>query len=404
MRLTLLLDLDDTLLYNDMDTFIPAYLQALAGYMADRTLPQRFTQVLLEATQRMFQNRLPTRSLQETFEQAFYPALNLDPQALQPHIAGFYRQVFPTLQPLTRPREGGRALVQRALEQGWRLILATNPIFPRTAIEQRLTWAGLEPSDFAMLTSYEEFHFSKPHPAYYAEILGRIGWPEGPVLMAGNDPELDIRPALQAGLHAWHVTASPQEAAAPPADGRGPLEALLSWLETRPAAALQDRYETPQAALATLRATPAVLDTWRRTLPPEAWLFSPGGDSWSLTENVCHLRDSDLDVNLPRVQAALHEDNPFIPAVDADAWAQERNYRCENGLEAVQRFTEARLRLLRLLENLPPHAWQRTVRHGIFGPTTLEELVIFMAAHDRSHLHTIHALIAAHTAGCPRPH
>ncbi len=400
MRLTLLLDLDDTLLYNDMDTFVPAYLQALAGYMADHNLPQRFTQVLLEATQRMFQNRLPTRSLQETFDQSFYPALNLEPQALQPRIAGFYRQVFPTLKALTRPREGGQTLVQRALENGWRLVLATNPIFPRTAIEQRLAWAGLNPSDFALLTSYEEFHFSKPRPAYYAEILGRMGWPEGPVLMAGNDPELDIRPALEAGLRAWHVTDTPQGADGLPADGRGPLKTLLSWLESRPAADLQARYDTPQAALAALRATPAVLDTWRRTLPPEAWQFTPG-DSWSLTENVCHLRDSDLDINLPRLQAALSEDNPFIPAVDADAWAQERNYRCENGLEAVRRFTEARLQLLGLLENLPPQAWKRTVRHGIFGPTTLEELVIFMAAHDRSHLRTIHALIAERAASRP---
>ena len=35
MNLTLLLDLDDTLLDSNMDTFIPVYFQALSGFLED---------------------------------------------------------------------------------------------------------------------------------------------------------------------------------------------------------------------------------------------------------------------------------------------------------------------------------------------------------------------------------
>ncbi len=396
MPLTLLLDLDDTLLHNDMETFVPAYLQALSGFMAQHSLPAHFTQALLNATQGMFQNTSPNRTLKETFDQAFYPALNLGERALRPYIEAFYRESFPSLRALTRPRAGATALIQHAHRKGWRIVIATNPIFPRIAIQERLVWAGIAPDSYP-LTSYEEYHFTKPNPAYYAEILGRLGWPNAPLLMVGNDPDLDIRPAAQAGLPTWYVTDTPEETPPTlPADGRGTLEDLLAWLADSPPQALRGRFGTRHAALSTLHATPAVLDYWQRRLPPEAWQFSPAQDSWSLTENICHLRDSDMEVNLPRLQTALLEDNPFLPAVDADAWVQERNYRCQDALEAVQHFTAVRMQLLALLADLPEAAWQRKVRHGIFGPTTLEELVQFMAAHDRTHLHTIHRLAYPH--------
>ena len=396
MTFTLLLDLDDTLLDNDMEAFVPAYLQALSGYMAQHSPPQRFAQTLLAATQKMMENRRPDRTLEETFSAAFYPALGLSAETLRPEIETFYRQVFPSLQRVTRPRPAAPALVETALERGWRVVIATNPLFPRTAIEQRLAWAGLpvEEYPFALVTSFETFHFTKAVPAYYAEILGRLGWPKDPLLMAGNDPDLDLRPAQKAGLPVFWVTASPKSGTSPlSTDGRGPLDSLPSWLDARPPASLTGRFETLEAALATLRATPAVLDTWTRRLPAEAWRVSPP-EGRSVVETICHLRDSDLEINLPRLQTALQKDNPSLPAVDTDSWMEENDYRCEDGPQAARRFIEARMRLLSLLDALPPQAFRHPVRHGIFGAGTLEEVVILMAGHDRMHLRSLHALLS----------
>ncbi len=400
MTFTLLLDLDDTLLDNDMDAFVPAYLQALSGHMARHSPPQRFAQTLMAATEAMMANRRPDRTLEETFAEAFYPALGLSPEALRPDIETFYREVFPALRQVTRPRPAAPALVEAALERGWRLAIATNPLFPRTAVEQRLAWAGLpvEEYPYALVTSFETFHFTKSTPAYYAEVLGRLGWPQGPLLMAGNDLDLDVRPAQKAGLPVFWVTAFPEGGTNPLlVDGRGPLDSLLSWLGARPPASLAGRFETLDAALAALRVTPAVLDTWTRRLSPEVWSVSPA-EGWSLVETICHLRDADLEVNLPRLQTTLREDNPFLPAVDADSWVEARKYRCENGPDAARRFIEVRMGLLALLDALSPQDFRRPVRHGIFGPTTLGELVIFMAGHDRMHLRSLHALISPRIA------
>jgi FMN phosphatase YigB (HAD superfamily) len=93
-------------------------------------------------------------------------------------------------------------MVDTAFEQGWQVVIATNPLFPRRAIEQRLSWAGL-PLDrypFQLIASYESFHFTKPHPAYFAEVLANLGWPTHTVAMVGNSLADDLIPAAELGI------------------------------------------------------------------------------------------------------------------------------------------------------------------------------------------------------------
>lgn len=52
MALTLLIDLDDTLLVNDIDTFLPAYLKALGKHMTAFVAPELMIQHLLAATKK----------------------------------------------------------------------------------------------------------------------------------------------------------------------------------------------------------------------------------------------------------------------------------------------------------------------------------------------------------------
>jgi hypothetical protein len=110
---------------------------------------------------------------------------------------------------------------------------------------------------------------------------------------------------------------------------------------------------------------------------------------WSITEIVCHLRDAEVEISLPRLHKVLEEDNPFISAVDADVWAAERNYQAQSGTEAMAAYAEARMETVALLDSLTPEQWQRPARHAVFGPTTLRELVSFTNEHDRLHLKQI---------------
>jgi len=398
MTPTLLLDLDDTLLENSMETFVPAYLKAISGYMADYSPPEKFAAALMAATEQMLANRLATRTLSETFSQCFYPDLGLDEQAMQAPLDKFYAQEYPRLEAITGARPQAVKLVEEALQSGYRLAVATNPLFPRVATLQRLRWAKLPADrfDFALVSTFEDFHFAKPQPAYFAEVLAQLGWPDGPVVVIGDDPELDIQAARQLGLATYWVTeeagSSPNEAS--PLAGAGPLEDALAWIESTPQEDLLPRYDTPTALVATLHATLAALHTFTNRLPGAKWTTRPAAGSLSLTEILCHLRDTEREVNLPRLEAFENDGEPFISGVDTDPWAEQREYNRQDGAQAFQAFVDARTQLLDKLGQLPPDSWSHQARHSIFGPTTLQELVGFSARHDRLHLGQMHDLLA----------
>ena len=138
MSLTILLDLDDTLLGNSMDTFLPAYMQALGEYLAPYAPPEKMIPALLAATRAMVANTRPDCTLLEIFNASFFSALGLQPEELGDVIDNFYQEVFLDLKDLTRQLPQAVEFVEQALARGYRLAIATSPLFPRAAIQQRL--------------------------------------------------------------------------------------------------------------------------------------------------------------------------------------------------------------------------------------------------------------------------
>ncbi len=394
MTLTLLIDLDDTLLDNPMESFLPAYTQALGKHLADLLPPGEMIAALMEGTRQMFANQRPDRTLETVFAAYFFPRIGIPEETLRPRIETFYAEVFPGLQSTTRPRPAALTLMQTAFQRGYRVAIATNPVFPRTAILQRLRWAGLDPAEdpIAIIPSMESFHFAKPNPAYFAELLTWLGWPKSATVMVGDDPSLDIDGGRKMGLPAYWV--HPPGASFPaemlPPTGEGSIGATLAWIEGRPPEALTPDYADIPAILATLRGGPAAMSSMVAPLPAERWQQRPEPEEWCLTEILCHLRDVEREVNLPRLKAILNEDTPFIVGVDSDAWATERDYRSQDGAAALGDFLQARLETLALLDELKAGDWQRPAQHAIFGPTTLRELFEIIARHERLHLRQIH--------------
>ncbi len=393
----LLLDLDDTLLQNNVDDFLPHYLGAFSKKASAYLEPTRFVELLLAGTRAMVENRQPDCTLKESFDATFFTLTGVDVSSFQSLADQFYAEVFPTLRSLTKPIPQAVQLVKDAKEKGYRLVVATNPLFPRTAILQRLTWADL-PADqypFEIITSYETFHFTKPDPAYYAEIMARIGWPADPAIVVGDDLERDIYAGRQLGLPAYWI-GQPGEVKD---NGRetpshvGKIDELIPWLEQAPAEDLQSEFNTPTSWMAILRSTPAGLDGFSRSMPGFDWTVRPQRDEWSLTEILCHLRDVDQEVNLPRLRKVLAESNPFLPGEDTDRWADIRQYCIQDGPQALHQFVATRGELVSLLETLAAEDWQRPARHAIFGPTRLQELVSIVAAHDRVHMGQVYELL-----------
>lgn len=389
MPLTLLLDLDDTLLNTNLPAFIPAYFQALSKELAPHIPPEKMFRALLSGTNLMNQSEDFTRTLREVFDGDFYPQLEIPQGALDAEIENFYDNIFPTLQHLTSPNPEAKPFVDWAFAQGYRIAIATDPLLPGKAARHRLRWAGLDPNQFELVTALEEFHFSKTHAAYYAETLGRLGWGDAPVLMVGNDLERDILPAKKLGLATYHVDMADDSASTPNggAVSRGTLADLRLWLESLDLKSLMPSFNSIDSILATLTATPAALNGLLGSLSAEAWARKPSASQWTMTELICHLRDTEREIHLNQIQLFLEKDEPFIPRPDTSVWASQRDYAHEDGKSALREYNQARGEVLELLRTVPADAWERKARHAIFGPTTFREVLGFMAEHDRLHIH-----------------
>lgn len=385
MSFTLLLDLDDTLLDTNLEAFVPAYFQALSEHMAAHVSPGLMVRALVDGLHLMNESMNPTRTLQEVFEASFYPNLGISKEALSDVLDEFYEEVFPTLGGHTHVRPEAVELTEWALSRGFRIAIATDPFFPRKATQERVRWAGLDPDQIELISTFDHFHFSKTHPAYYAEVLGRLGWPDGPVLMVGNDVERDLLPAHRLGLATYLV----DDGSAPGPDfirGRGGLGDLRPWLESIDLSTLEPSFKAPDAILAILASTPAVLRSFTNSLTPEQWSYEHSHDNWALNEIVCHLRDTEREVHAMQFDLLLERVDAFIPRPDTSVWASEREYLSEDGPSALAEFAAARLENLNRLRDLDEDVWTRKARHAIFGPTDFTEIVGFMADHDRMHI------------------
>jgi len=389
VTLTLLIDLDDTLLGNSMETFIPAYLSCLGDHLSEYTPPGKMAKTMLLATQKMFVNNQIDRTLEASFDPEFYPQLELVKDELIDHLKGFYDKIFPTLRGFTQPMPEAVRFIESAFERGYTIGIATNPLFPLSAILQRLEWAGLSPQKFpfALIPSYESFHYAKPNPAFFAEFLGKMGWPEGPVLMIGNDADHDVRGARGIGIPVFWISEGSAEPPKgfPPPNGSGTLNDIIPWIDTQPEGSLLPDFSSQSALIAILKGSASALIGMAEDFPSYLWNECPEPKEWCLTEIICHLRDVEREINLPRLQKIKSEPNPFILGIDSDAWAEERNYKDQNGLEALQDFIASRKNTIDLIENLKAEDWSLPAQHAIFGPTDLHEMIAIMTRHDQLH-------------------
>ena len=385
MSLTLLLDLDDTLLDTNLDAFLPAYFQALSQHLANHTAPPSILNALLAGVNLMNESEDPTRTLEEIFEADFYTTLGVSRQQLIHPLEEFYDEVFPTLSQYTRQRPEAVPLIDWALSCGFRIAIATDPLFPRKATYHRLRWAGFDAERFELISTFEHFHFTKNHPAYYAEVLGRLGWPEGPVLMVGNEVRRDLLPAHRLGLKTFfvdgHSGSSPGFEA-----GRGKLADLRPWLESINLATLEPSFKSREAVLAIMVSTPAVLQGLSTSLSEDSWRTEPSREDWAMNEIVCHLRDTEQEIHQMQLKLMIEREGAFIPRPESGVWANEREYLNVNGHAALAEFAQARLDSLRMLNGLGDEVWSRGARHAIFGPTNFLEVTSFITDHDRLHV------------------
>ncbi len=187
-----LFDLDGTLLPMDQDTFIKAYMGGLVKKLAPHGYnPEEVGKALYAGTKAMTAND-GTNTNEVVFWNAFTEILGEKVREDMPIFDDFYRNEFQEVKNICGFLPEAAQTVAKLKEMGYRVALATTPMFPSIATESRIRWAGMEPEDFEVFTTYENYHFCKPSLNYYKEVIEKLGVKPEECLMVGNDVGEDM--------------------------------------------------------------------------------------------------------------------------------------------------------------------------------------------------------------------
>jgi len=118
---------------------------------------------------------------------------------------------------------------------------------------------------------------------------------------------------------------------------------------------------------------------------PPSWDGVPS-EPFTAIEQVCHVRDVEIDGYHVRIRRCLSETHPFLPDLGSEALAVQRAYARADATEALAAFSAARATTLQLVSGLDSGQLARTAFFEDYGPVTLRSLVHYLCSHDQQHL------------------
>ena len=161
------------------------------------------------------------------------------------------------------------------------------------------------------------------------------------------------------------------------------------------------------ATLAALEDFPRQLEAFFDAIPPgfrhwkpESWEGIPS-EPFSAIEQICHVRDIEVDGYHERFRRVLQETHPTLDNVDGETLAIQRAYADADAREVFSAFRAARVRTLAMIAAFNPAQQERT---ALFdgAPITLRGLVHMLCSHDQQHLAGLQWLLARIDAARPR--
>lgn len=188
----ILFDLDDTLLRNEMTRFVDAYWDTLLPKLLEIFPDRNIKTAISRATQDMLLAKRSRKTLRQIFIETFEAETQLEFPKVESIFLDYYQREYRDVQKVTERVSGALEALNAAYALTPNVVLATVPIFPLVAIEERMRWAGIADFPFALVTSFEIMHVSKPNPQYYEEIADLLSLPTTECLMVGNDHQDDM--------------------------------------------------------------------------------------------------------------------------------------------------------------------------------------------------------------------
>jgi DinB superfamily len=139
--------------------------------------------------------------------------------------------------------------------------------------------------------------------------------------------------------------------------------------------------EFPERLEAHYAAIPAEFKHWA----PPSWEGVPS-EPFTAIEQICHIRDIEVDGYHVRFRRMLEEINPTLVSIDSEAVAKERSYATSSAAEAFAVFRKARAETVQLISGLNEDQFSRAGVFEGYGPLSLRSLAHYLCSHDQQHL------------------
>ncbi|MFW9771939.1 MAG: HAD family hydrolase [Promethearchaeota archaeon] len=182
----ILFDLDGTLIDVDLKKFIPNYLKLLANSISHLVPPNKVIPKILKVSEEINQNDGKITN-EQIFINKFFPIEGFNQEEIQPLFDNFYETKFSELRQYTIKKPETRALMHKVFKKGYQVVIATTPVLPLTAIQQRLDWADVGDFEYNLITTIENSRANKPNPIYYRQIIDYLGHSAKDCLMVGDE-------------------------------------------------------------------------------------------------------------------------------------------------------------------------------------------------------------------------
>ncbi|MBQ7387332.1 MAG: HAD family hydrolase [Clostridia bacterium] len=198
-------DLDGTLLPMDLGVFIKAYVGSMAKHLAkDGYDFDRLIKAFMAGMTAMLEND-GTRTNEAAFWESMDSTYGGSVSSATESFERYYAEEFDKVSATCGYTPEAKETLELLHSMNVPCVLATSPVYPVIATHKRMAWAGVSPSDFIAVTTFEDSRFAKPNPKYFSELASSLGYLPEECLVVGNDTRDDLS-AVTVGMKIFFLT------------------------------------------------------------------------------------------------------------------------------------------------------------------------------------------------------
>ena len=229
---TVLFDMDGTLLNMGESAFETEYVKRMMIFLEQR-YPGKGKDLVKAVGYggEMMKHSDGSRANIEVFWEAFEKVSGYTREEIEPAITVYYQTDYTHIGDDYVPDQYMQQAVRTLQEKGYQLLVATTPVVPLIANQERVRWSGLADINWLDITSFETYNYSKPNLKYYQQICDRYNLNPAECLMIGDSLVKDY-PATELGMDFFLILNQDSPEAEQNFTGKkGDRKALLEYVQ-----------------------------------------------------------------------------------------------------------------------------------------------------------------------------